>query len=129
MPSLVRKSKGLLWRDEFYDMTTLADGARYDCAYGRAGDYRCKHDSFVQQMRRWARAHDCVVRHEPLFEDGAEFREQVGVAIQFFWDLRNGDPVPARFRDVDDDYVPRSGVEGWGPQTRGAFAHFPYDAP
>lgn len=128
MPTMVRKTRTRLWRQSHYDMTLLADGARYDCTYGLGGDYRCKHRSFAASMQRWAREHDCVVRCEPLVACGAERDEQVGTAVQFFWDLRGGEPVPARFRDVDDAYVAGTGVAGWGPQCRPELAHFPYDS-
>lgn len=127
MPTLVRKTRTLLWRESRYDMTLLADGARYDCAYGLGGDYRCKHRSFVASMQRWAREHGCVVHCEPLMTSGAERDEQVGTAVQFFWDLAVGDPLPKRFRDVDDAYVERTGVPGWGPQCRPEYAAFPYE--
>lgn len=127
---LVRKTRVPLWRDSHYDMTPLADGARYDTFYAaRGGDYSCRHASFEVVMKRWAREHDCVVRCEPVMHDGAEGQARVGTAVQFFWDLRRGDRPPHRFRDVDDDYVERTGVVGWGPQTRPEHEHFPYDSP
>jgi hypothetical protein len=127
MPMLVRKTQARLWEDAHYDMVLLADGARWDCEYGRGRDYHCRHRSFVAQMQRWAKAHDCVVKCEALIASGAEHDERIGTSVQFFWDLSSGARAPRRFRDVADDYVGGSGVPGWGPQTRPEYAKYPFE--
>jgi hypothetical protein len=78
-------------------------------------------------MQRFAREHDCVVRCEPIVTDGTEGAEQVGTAVQFFWDLRPGAAKPRRFRDVHDNYEGGSGELEWGPQARLEYANFPFE--
>ena len=108
-------------------MHEIASGLPMDCVRGE--DYTCSHASFLHGLREFARAdaEDVIFRAEPLLEGKGLNRRQIGLRVQYFWNLHRsgGDAIPEDFAFPDDEQTEPS--PALSPYAREKYAEIPWE--